>query len=219
MPCFVWKRALRITMIFPAILVAASLGLSQKALSAADTGCAANPDNRALDFWLGEWTIAAPGGSATSGVTLELGKCMVVERWDGGRGHSGENLFAYSADDKSWHGMFADNEGRVHVFLDGKVANGTAEFSGPSRGSHGETVLNRVKIHRISETHVEQIWQKSVDGGKTWRNRDAFTIWLAMDMPGHSNTPRHTTPLSAHGFVSTSAKSHNQRRSTGGFAL
>jgi hypothetical protein len=93
---------------------------------------------------------------------------MVVERWDGGRGHTGENLFAYSADDKSWHGMFADNQGRIHVFLDGKVAPGSAEFSGPSRGPQGETILNRVTIHRVSNAHIEQVWEKSSDGGKTW---------------------------------------------------
>jgi hypothetical protein len=93
---------------------------------------------------------------------------MVVERWDGGRGHTGENLLAYSADDKSWHGMFADNQGRVHVFLDGRVAPDSAEFSGPSRGPEGEAILNRVTIHRVSSAHIEQVWEKSSDSGKTW---------------------------------------------------
>jgi hypothetical protein len=153
------------------VLGGAWFGFSPRAFGAVNgAACATNPDNRALDFWLGEWTIAAPGGStnATSTVTLELDKCMVVERWDGGRGHTGENLFAYSADDKSWHGMFADNEGRVHVFVDSKVAPGSAEFSGPSRGQQEEAILNRVTIHRVGDDRVEQVWQKSSDGGKTW---------------------------------------------------
>jgi hypothetical protein len=92
---------------------------------------------------------------------------MVVERWDGGKGHSGENMFAYSADDKKWHGMFADNRGRVHVF-EGKVAGGAAEFYGPSRGPNGEAVLNRIRIVRISGDKVEQSWKKSTDQGGTW---------------------------------------------------
>jgi hypothetical protein len=146
------------------------IGLAAPAWGAADAAPCANPENRALDFWLGKWTIAAPGGTpnATSQVTLELNKCMVVERWDGGRGHAGENLFAYSADDKSWHGMFADNEGRVHVFLDGKVTAGSAEFSGRSLGPQGENILNRVTISRAGADRVEQTWQKSSDDGKTW---------------------------------------------------
>ncbi len=159
-----------------AVFAGSSFGLSPRASEAADAvACAANKENRALDFWLGEWTIAAPGGSpnATSKVTLELDTCMVVERWDGGRGHSGENFFAYSADDNSWHGMFADNEGRVHIFVDGKAASGSAEFSGPSRGPQGETVLNRVTIRCIADNRVEQIWEKSSNHGKTWT--DAFS--------------------------------------------
>jgi hypothetical protein len=158
-------------MLLAAVLAGSSFALLPRALGAVDSGaCAANKENRALDFWLGAWTIAAPGGSAnaTSKVTLELDKCMVVERWDGGSGHSGENFFAYSADDNSWHGMFADNEGRVHVFIEGKATGGVAEFSGRSRGPQGETMLNRVTIRRIGGDHVEQIWEKSSDDGKMW---------------------------------------------------
>jgi hypothetical protein len=122
-----------------------------------------------MDFWLGEWTVTHPGmsGSATSKVYVELDKCLVVESWDGGQGHKGENVFAYSDDDKSWHGMFADNQGRVHMF-EGKVENGSGEFTGPSRGSSGQAVLNRIKIVRVNANKVEQSWEKSTDHGATW---------------------------------------------------
>lgn len=140
------------------------------ALAAADPTCATNPENRQFDYWLGNWKIGAPGssGNAHSTVSLSLDKCLVVENWDGGRGHSGENIFGYSADDKSWYGMFADNEGRVHVFTSGKVASGSAEFQGPSRGSNGEPILNRVKVVRLSPDKVEQTWEKSSDNGANW---------------------------------------------------
>jgi hypothetical protein len=154
-----------------AVFAGVWLGSLPQAFAAASAGsCVKNPENRALDFWLGQWTIAAPGGSssATSNVALELDQCLVVESWDGGRGHTGENLFAYSADDKSWHGMFADNEGRVHIFLDGKASPGLARFTGSSRGPNGESMLNRVTIRRIGANHIEQGWEKSSDGGKTW---------------------------------------------------
>jgi hypothetical protein len=76
------------------------------------TPCAANPENRQLDYWLGNWAVGAEGssGKAHSTVSLSLDKCLVVENWDGGRGHYGQNIFGYSTDDKSWHGMFADND-------------------------------------------------------------------------------------------------------------
>lgn len=131
--------------------------------------CSSNAESRQMDFWLGDWTVTHPGipGSANSKVYVELDKCLVVESWDGGKGHKGENMFAYSSDDKSWHGMFADNQGRVHVFA-GKVMPGSAEFVGPSRSPNGEAVLNRVKVVRVSADKVEQSWEKSTDNGGTW---------------------------------------------------
>jgi hypothetical protein len=163
----IFWTARQLSLIFAGILLVSS-PLATDAQSAG--ACLSNPDSRALDFWLGEWSVAAPGGasSASSVVTLELDKCVVVERWDGGRGHIGENVFAYSSDDKKWHGLFADNEGRVHVFFDGKASPGTAQFTGPSEGPNTEAVLNRVTIRRIDANRVEQAWEKSTDGGKNW---------------------------------------------------
>jgi hypothetical protein len=140
--------ALRRSTQLSSLLLVATIGvwisLTPHAFGLADAGaCSTNPESRQLDYWLGDWKIGGPGASpgATSRVYLTLDECMVVESWDGGRGHKGENMFAYSLDDKSWHGMFADNQGRVHVFVDGKVIRGCAEFSGPSRGANGDTVL------------------------------------------------------------------------------
>jgi hypothetical protein len=155
--------------IFLAVLF--GLAFARNCFAAADAhSCAANSANRQLDYWLGNWRIGTEGssGNANSTVSLSLDKCLVVENWDGGRGHRGQNVFGYSADDKSWYGMFADNDGRVHVFTSGTVANGTAEFKGTSRGPNGESVLNRVKVIGLNPNKVEQTWEKSNDNGSTW---------------------------------------------------
>ncbi len=143
---------------------------ASSSVSAADSApCSSNSENRQLDFWLGDWTVTYPGmpGTAASKVSLDLDQCLVVESWDGGKGHGGKNMFAYSSDDKSWHGMFADNEGRVHVFA-GTVKQGSAEFTGPSRGPNGEKVLNRIRVARVAANKVEQSWEKSTDNGASW---------------------------------------------------
>jgi hypothetical protein len=153
------------------LVIGCFCGTVPGAFAAADAGsCSANPESRQMDFWLGEWTVTYPGmpGNANSKVYVELDKCLIVESWDGGKGHSGENMFAYSSDDKGWHGMFADNQGRVHVF-EGRVARGSAEFVGPSRGPNGEAVLNRIKVVRVTADKIEQSWEKSTDNGATWK--------------------------------------------------
>ncbi len=131
--------------------------------------CAASAQSRGMDFWLGTWTVTYPGAPAVSHskVSLDLDKCLLVESWDGGKGHSGKNMLAYSADDENWHGMFADNQGRVHVFA-GKVTAGSAEFLGTSRSASGQAVLNRIKVVRVSPDEVAQTWEKSTDNGATW---------------------------------------------------
>jgi hypothetical protein len=154
------------------VLVAGTAGcfsLTEHPVMAADDKANAGAECRQFDFWLGDWSIANPSGSseATSRVYLALDQYLVVESWDDGKGHKGENLFAYSSDDKSWHGMFADNQGRVHVFT-GKVTPGLAEFYGPSRGPNGEAVLNRIRVTRIAADQVEQSWEKSGDNGASW---------------------------------------------------
>jgi hypothetical protein len=163
---WIWPRSILFLVAFGAWFVPTGLAFG----SPAPGPCSANAESRQFDYWLGDWTITSPGGSgrATSKVSLDLDKCLVVESWDGGKGHSGKNMFAYSPDDKSWHGMFADNQGHVHVFVDGRVVSGSAEFNGPSRGPRGEAVLNRVSVVRLAPNKVEQTWEKSTDNGGSW---------------------------------------------------
>jgi hypothetical protein len=161
-----WSRSILLLVLIGSWFSLAAISVS----AAADSGpCATNSESRQLDFWIGDWTVTYPGmpGSATSKVSLALDQCLLTESWNGGKGHSGMNMFAYSSDDKSWHGMFADNEGRVHIF-EGKVAPGSAEFFGPSTSPDGQAVLNRIRVVRLSTNKVEQTWEKSTDKGAHW---------------------------------------------------
>lgn len=139
-------------------------------IAAQENSCASSPETQKLNYWLGDWSIAAPGSAAdaSSHVSFSLEKCVIVENWKGENNHFGENIFGYSTGDKSWKGFFADNRGHVHVFVDGRVSAGKAEFEGPSRGEKGEQVLNRIRITQLSADKVEQTWDKSTDNGATW---------------------------------------------------
>jgi hypothetical protein len=133
-------------------------------------GCAANPSARQLDYWLGEWSVGSPGSPAKghSRVSLSLDKCLLTESWGSDTSdHKGENALAYSTEEKTWYGLFADNEGRVHA-LKGDVTPGSAELRGPGRDADGGAILKRVRIVRVDANDVEQIWEKSLDGGGSW---------------------------------------------------
>jgi hypothetical protein len=153
------------------VVVALVLYLSSARAALGATGpCAERPETRQLDYWLGHWATAGADGAAanTSSVSMSLEKCLFIEHWQNGKGHESEKMFAYDAEAKNWTGMFADNEGRVHIFVDGKVSSGTAEFHGPSRGPNGEEVLNRLRVARVAADKIEETWEKSTDNGQTW---------------------------------------------------
>jgi hypothetical protein len=165
--------------------LASSWGLLPlQGISAAIPGaCATNEQSRQLRFWLGDWVVSyagAPHGSA-SAVHLALDECLFVETWQDGNGHEGENFVAYGADDQSWRGLFADNRGRLHIFTEGKIVGGSAEFLGPGRGPKGESTLNRMTLIRLDPNTLRQTWGKSTDGGLTWRRE--FTLDYSRKLP------------------------------------
>ena len=164
------RRPLGLVWLIVGLLISLTL-MPPSALAAEAQSCSAMFLSRALDFWLGNWTVSYPGGpkGSASKVALQLDKCLVVEHWGDSNGHRGENVFAYGRDDHTWHGLFADNRGRLHVFVEGTVAAGTAEFIGPSRGGDGGAVLNRLRVIRVDANTLKQTWDKSVDGGHTWK--------------------------------------------------
>jgi hypothetical protein len=153
------------------LLIIASGWLGTRStFAASDSGCSAELEARQFDFWLGDWTVTFPGatGNGTSRVYLSLDQCLLTESWDSGAGLKGQNMFAYSPDDKAWHGLYADNRGRAHVF-NGQVKPGLAEFDGPSHNAKGEPLLNRLKLVRLTNNKLEQTWEKSADNGATWK--------------------------------------------------
>ena len=162
-----WGRSLLLV-----VVTGSFFGLAFNSLGETRPGaCAANSESRELDYWLGSWIMTNPGNTSakgTSNVSVSLDKCLFVERWDSGKGHIAEKMFAYSPDDKTWYGMFADDQGRAHIFLNGTVTSGTAEFHGPSRGPNGKEVLNKLRIVRIPPNGLVETWEKSTDQGVKW---------------------------------------------------
>jgi hypothetical protein len=159
-----------------ASLDTASALIATPTFAAESQACSDNPMNRELDYWLGNWKVSYPGGptDSISKVERQLDNCLFVEHWGDSNGHRGENVFAYGKDDQNWHGLFADNRGRLHVFVEGNVAAGRAEFLGPSRGADGAPVLNRVRVIRVDADTLKQTWEKSVDDGKSWTSEFAL---------------------------------------------
>jgi hypothetical protein len=62
-------------------------------------------ENRAFDFWIGEWRVHSPNGklAGTHRISSEHNGGVICEHNQTGRGDSGEGLNTHDAGRKVWH--------------------------------------------------------------------------------------------------------------------
>jgi hypothetical protein len=126
------------------------------------------PEFRAFDFWLGEWKVRTPDGKlvGANAITREYGGCVLHERYDTGRGYSGESLNIYDAGRKVWHQTWVDTSGTL-LTLEGGLRNGSMVLEGQTTGT--DAVVTQ---HRIT-------WTPNADGSvrQWWQSTDAKGVW------------------------------------------
>jgi hypothetical protein len=132
-------------------------------------GCTA-PEHRQFDFWVGDWDVSNPAGKPAGRNRIEpiLGGCALRETWTGAGGSRGTSYNAWDSQRRRWHQTWVDNGGLV-LRLDGEFAGGKMVLSGETLDSTGTTVLNRITWQQMAPGAVRQLWEVSMDRGKTWR--------------------------------------------------
>jgi len=132
---------------------------------AASTPCAA-AEYRQFDFWIGEWLVHGPNGklAGTSRISLEYGGCVIHERYDTGRGYSGESLNIYDAPRKRWHQSWVDDEGTL-LLLDGGIRDGKMVLEGPGFSGDGTAIVHRITWTPNPDGTVRQFWESTDTNG------------------------------------------------------
>ena len=150
------------------------------ALGSAALLCAAEPlgaqfssaRQHQFDFVVGNWLVRDSAGRATGTVSVspEYGGCVLIERWHGAA-KSGEGLgvIGYQPARGTWHRDYLDPTGIASAF-DGRVDGATMTMTGTDYQSEAVR-LNRVTWKRQGDGSIEERWQVSTDGGRTWRGR------------------------------------------------
>ena len=119
---------------------------------------------RQFDFWIGEWEVFLPGGKKAGDSRIEsiAAGCALLENWSGNGGFSGKSLNSYDSEDKRWHQSWVDSSGS-RLELVGSYADKRMVLS----SAPGSTV-QRIAWSVNDDGSVRQLWESSVDGGKTW---------------------------------------------------
>ena len=148
----------------PVLLAAWLLGAAP---ARADGGC---PDPRAhdFDFWIGKWEVVNANGTVAGHNRIEplLDGCILQESWTGVSGSGGTSLNFYDTARKQWRQFWVWREGTT-LDLAGGLVEGAMVMTGDSV-EDGKTVGNRITWSKRSGGRVNQRWETSPDGGKTW---------------------------------------------------
>jgi hypothetical protein len=130
----------------------------------------ASPEHRRFDFWIGEWRVVNSDGTpaGTNRIESILGGCALQENWAGKGGMKGRSLNSYDARTGRWHQTWVDDRGDL-LLLEGGWRDGKMILEGTRPGKRDQTERNRICWARRDGDRVRQLWEVSVDGGKSWK--------------------------------------------------
>lgn len=138
------------------------------------TLCETRPENRQLDFWIGEWDVLADGQKvAQSSIQRFAGSCSVLESYAQPDGYSGKSINFYDATLRKWRQTWVDKAGTVSEFS-GSLRDGAMELEGETHARSGTVVLRRMTVRPLAVDRVRQSSERSLDSGRTWQKAYDF---------------------------------------------
>ncbi len=153
------------------IYLAAAIGaiiLLLPILGRAQTAPCVSPEYLQFDFWIGDWIVYGQKGkfAGTNRIQREYGGCVLHERYDTGKGYSGESLNTYDASRKVWHQTWVDTSGTL-LLLDGGIKDGKMVLEGSGVDASGHPIKHRITWSSNADGTVRQFWE-STDVKGNW---------------------------------------------------
>ncbi len=124
---------------------------------------------RALDFWIGDWTVQDTDGNAlgTSRIELILDRCVIQENWSEARSdHHGKSFSFYDKSTQRWVQHYISDAG-VATDYEGGVQGTALVFSAKGTGKDGKPVRIRMTLMPLADGRVRHLFESSPDG-TTW---------------------------------------------------
>lgn len=137
------------------------------AAPAAEAPPCSSTEHRRFDFWVGTWEVrgaarpeAPPGRNV---ISLEHGGCVLREEYVNGP-YTGTSLSFYDAGAGVWRQTWIDARGQP-LLLAGGWRDGAITMSGPQEAA----ARDRITWTPNADGSVRQLWEKTEDGGATWK--------------------------------------------------
>jgi hypothetical protein len=161
--------------VFLLCLASATTSARQASATPLSNPCAA-PEQKQLEFWVGEWDLTWPGEKqgqidrGTNSIHRQLDGCVVQENFSGGHAMHlrGMSLSIFDTRAGKWKQTWVDNEGSYLDFV-GEFKNGQMIFARNAVRPDGTNVIQRMVFKNITANQFDWSWESSSDGGKTWQ--------------------------------------------------
>lgn len=150
-----------------ALVCVMALGVSTQLQAQNPAPSCSAAEHRAFDFWIGEWTVHGVDGkiAGTNSIRREIGGCVLHERYDTGRGYSGESFNIYDAPRKVWHQTWVDSSGLL-LLLEGGIRDGKMVLEGRTIGQDGSVTKHRITWTSNPDGSVRQYWESTGPTGE-----------------------------------------------------
>ncbi|MEM7219737.1 MAG: hypothetical protein AAF515_15320 [Pseudomonadota bacterium] len=84
-----------------------------------------------FDFWLGDWEVRQPDGTlaGTNVISKEEGNCLIIERWRGADGTTGQSYNYFNPASNRWRQLWV-SQGAIIDYEGSLVAAGKMQLQG-----------------------------------------------------------------------------------------
>jgi hypothetical protein len=148
----------------------------QNATGSAPPDLCAVPEQKQLEFWVGDWDLTWPGEKqgqtdhGTNSIHRVLDTCVVQENFSGGDAMHlrGISVSIFDVRSHKWKQTWVDNEGGYLDFV-GEFKDGQMILARNAVRPDGTKVVQRMVYKNITPNEFDWSWEASKDGGKTWQ--------------------------------------------------
>lgn len=131
--------------------------------------CLGKANYRHFDFWIGEWDVLVNGRKVgDNSITMAKGGCAIHENYTTAGNYAGQSINFFDPIDKKWHQHWVGSGGDVYNYLETKREPGLLQFESKFMSPNGNISLSRLTFTLKDDGTVRQLFEGSIDEGKTW---------------------------------------------------
>jgi hypothetical protein len=157
------------------VVVLTCLASARQNNAAAQPKPCSEPEQKQLDFWVGDWDLTWPGTNAgqidhgTNTIRRILDSCIVQENFSGADAIHlrGQSVSVFDIRARKWKQTWVDNEGGYLDFA-GEFKDGQMILDREATRPDGTRALQRMVFKNITHDEFDWSWEGSKDGGKSW---------------------------------------------------